>query len=119
MVSIHSTTHLHAYALLKKAVNEGQPLPDGHPEMGALYNSIFCTGSIISKYLVLTAAHCFPSNEIDKKEKFFILANSMVSKVGYEFESNIYTIYSPNAKVHHVEDFILHRNFVPLQIGVK
>ena len=57
MVSIHSTTHLQAYALLKKAVNEGQPLPDERPEMGALYNSIFCTGSIISKYLVLTAAH--------------------------------------------------------------
>ena len=117
VVSIHSTTHLQAYALLKKAVNEGQPLPDERPEMGALYNSIFCTGSIISKYLVLTAAHCFPSNEIDKKEKFFILANSMVSKVGYE--SNFYTIYSPNGKVHQVEDFIVHPNFVPLQIRVK
>ena len=103
MVSIHSTNHLKAYASLQEAVNKGLQLPE---EMKN-YNSIFCTGSVITKYLVLTAAQCFPSNEIDRKEEFFIMANSMFSKVGY----------SP--KVYQVEDFIWHENFVPLQIGVK
>ena len=60
------------------------------------YNTMFCTGSIFTKDIVVSAAHCL--KYVKKKEDIFILANSMFSKVEM----------SQREKIHQVEDFILH-----------
>ena len=68
-------------------------------------NTMFCTGSIFTKDVVVSAAHCLKF--VKKKEDIFILANSMYSKVGM----------SQREKIHEVKDFILHENFICLQEG--
>ena len=68
-------------------------------------NTMFCTGSIFTKDIVVSAAHCLKF--VKKKEDIFILANSMYSKVGM----------SQREKIHEVKDFILHENFICLQEG--
>ena len=44
------------------AITNGQPDGNGHPYVGAVHNGVvFCSGSAISPYIFLTAAHCFNS----------------------------------------------------------
>ena len=68
------------------------------------YKSLkICTGSIITKFLVLSAAHCVVGKN---KEDFFILANSMFSTVGNSLNK------------HEVEIFIFNYKF-KFKDGVK
>jgi secreted trypsin-like serine protease len=42
------------------AIINGEPDGNGHPYVGAVHNNVvFCSGSAISPYIFVTAAHCF------------------------------------------------------------
>ena len=94
LVSLHNTGHYKEYQFIKR-----------HLKIDIDFNTMFCTGSIFTNDIVVSAAHCLKF--VKKKEDIFILANSMYSKVAK----------SQREKIHEVKDFILHENFICLQEG--